>query len=241
MKTDPSTSAVSSMKPTFITAAAMIGGLLLAGTFASGCISAKVTGEEQLGDLPTNAPAVVYVQDFDLGPEDVESKKGILSDVPVVDKVANETLYGQKPPVVQARELKELMATCLVQDLEKSGYVARRLDVANAMPTNGWLVRGVFTEVQEGNRLRRAMIGFGAGRTDLQVVTKFNDLTEGPPKPFYEVDTDARSRRLPGAGPTVILSPYPAVARFVLEGSDMNRSVRRTATKITQALREEMD
>ena len=53
----------------------------------------------------------------------------------------------------------------------------------------GCLARGIFTEVEEGNRLRRAVIGFGQGKTDLQVFVSLDDLKCGVPKPFYEFDT----------------------------------------------------
>jgi hypothetical protein len=100
------------------------------------------------------------------------------------------------------------------------------------MPVEGWLLQGVFTEVQEGNRLQRAMIGLGVGQTDLQVVVNMENLSKGPPKPFYEISTDANSGNKPGAAPVIALNPYAAAARFVVSGQDLNRNVVNTASQI---------
>lgn len=58
-------------------------------------------------------------------------------------------------------------------------------------------MRGVFTEVDEGDRLRRATIGFGAGKTDLQVLVSLDNLAGGVPKPFYELETKSASGKQP--------------------------------------------
>ena len=214
----------------------------LAGAYLlTGCGTAKITGEQQMADAHRQQLSVVYVADFGLVPEEIQDHPGILSDVPLLKRPADEFLYGQKPPTDRARELVNLMSTSLVKDLETSGYHAVRYDPENPLPTNGWLVRGMYTKVQEGNRLRRAMIGFGAGKTDVQVVSVFNELSKGPPEPICQVDTTATSGDLPGSGPTLVLGPYGATARFLLAGTDLERNVRETARRIKEALLQEMD
>jgi hypothetical protein len=91
-------------------------------------------------------------------------------------------------------------------------------------------VRGVFTEVNEGNRLRRAAIGFGTGETRLQVIVAADNLADGGPRPLYELDTAAGSTPLPGA--VITLNPYVAAARFVLAGRDVEQNVKQTAGTI---------
>ena len=91
-------------------------------------------------------------------------------------------------------------------------------------------VRDVFTQVDEGNRLRRAVIGFGAGQTGLQLAVAIDDLAQGAPRPFYELDTTAASGKAPGA--VITLNPYVAIARFALSARDLEQSVKQTAAKI---------
>jgi hypothetical protein len=95
-------------------------------------------------------------------------------------------------------------------------------------------VRGIYTRVQEGNRIERALIGFGKGQTDVQVIARVDDLSQGELKPFYEIETDASSGSKPGAAPTLVLSPYGAAARFVMAGTDLEKNVKQTASQIAE-------
>ena len=134
----------------------------------------------------------------------------------------------------------ELMSESITKNLNKAGFNATRLAPGASMPTDGWLIRGVFTEVQEGNRLQRAMIGFGQGATDLQVVTKADNLAEGTISPLYRLETDAGSGKTPGAAPTLVLGPYGAAARFVMAGQDLDQGVKQTAAKIAEGVTKQM-
>jgi Domain of unknown function (DUF4410) len=176
-------------------------------------------------------PGMVYVEDFELDAANVQSDRGILA------RGQFATLrpgpLGAKDPKARAAELVDLMSNSLVSDLGKKGFVARRLPKSEARPAGGWLVRGVFTEVDEGNRMRRAVIGFGQGQTDLQVVVGVDDLAQGSPKPLYEIEEEAASNKMPGAA--ITLNPYVAAAKFVLAGADLERNVVATAGKIADA------
>ncbi|PYO11692.1 MAG: hypothetical protein DMD75_10040 [Candidatus Rokuibacteriota bacterium] len=107
---------------------------------------------------------------------------------------------------------------------------ARRLRAGDSQPDVGWLIRGIFTQVDEGNRLHRAVIGFGAGQTELQLVVAIDDLAQGTPKPFYELDTSATSGKAPGA--VITLNPYVAIAKFALSSRDLEQNVKQAAAKI---------
>ncbi len=208
----------------------------------SGCKSAKVTSSHEFTPGAVSKPARIYVQDFELGAEELQHEDGLLSDRPgPLGRIGKRLSGDAKDPAARASELVNLMADSLVKDLAKSDFDAVRLVAGEPMPTNGWLVRGVFTTVQEGNRLRRAMIGFGSGATDLQVVTGVDDLSQGPPKPLYEVDTSADSGKTPGAAPMLILTPIGAPVRFVMAGKDLDKNVKQTATQIAAYVAQRVD
>lgn len=204
----------------------------------TGCGSAKVTGEHSYATLPPARPTVIYVSNFELEAQNIKHEAGIVDGI--LHRDSDDGILGgirrrrEPEPAERARKLVDLMANSLVQDLTKAGFSALRLLPGSAMPTEGWLVRGVFTEVQEGNRLRRSMIGFGAGATDMQVVTDINDLSKGPPKPLYQIDTDASSGKGPGAAPSILLGPYGAIARYVMSRKDLDRNVQQTARKLAE-------
>lgn len=199
-----------------------------------GCGSTKISAERQLGVGPSAAPKIVYVADFELDASQVRSQRGLFPPPPPpgLGNVLPKLPGTPAEPAVRARELVELMATSLVKELTAKGATAQRVSARAPMPSDGWLVRGVFTDVQEGNQFRRAVIGFGAGQTQLQVVVAVDDLTRGIPKPLYEVDTKGDSGKLPGAA--ITMNPYIAAARFVLSGNDLDRNVKQTATRIAE-------
>lgn len=195
---------------------------------------AKASGQGDAGTGPATVPRVIYVMDFDLEVGDIQSAKGPLQSRRqgrgALTNILPKPHNGQKEPAVQARELVDLMSTSLVKELGKLGFKATRLSAGTVQPPEGLLVRGVFAQVDEGNRLRRAVVGFGAGQTDLQVVVAVDDLAHGSPEPFYQLDTSTESRKLPGAA--ITMNPYVAAAKFVLSGRDMNKNVTQTAAKI---------
>jgi hypothetical protein len=204
-----------------------VSGLLVA------CGSAAVSGQREVGASPADRPAVVYVSDFQLDAESIRSERGLPLPPPPpgpLGGILPKPPGAPKDPAVRARELIELMSTTLVQNLAQAGLNAQRLRANAPQPAAGWLVRGVFTEVGEGNRLQRAMIGFGAGQTDLQIAVAIDDLAGGTPRPFYELDTTAASGKAPGA--VITLNPYVAVAKFALSGRDLEQNVKQTAGRI---------
>jgi hypothetical protein len=197
---------------------------------------AKISGQREVGAGPSNIPQVIYVTDFDLEVQDVQSGPGILHPRGSRANILPKPRAAQKDPATQARELVDLMSASLVKEFTKLGFDTQRLHTADAHPTQGLLIRGVFTQVDEGNRLRRAVIGFGAGGTDLQVAITADDLAQGLPKPFYELDTSAESRKMPGA--IITMNPYVAAGKFLISGKDLNKNVKATASKIATAIAE---
>jgi len=216
-----------------LTLAILTAGLCL---ILCGCGTARVSSRHEVDTLPAGTPAMIYVSDFDLDASKIRSEQGILSVPPrlpgPLGKILPPPPGAPKDPQVLARDIVSSMSTSLVEELGKAGLNARRIVSGVPLPSSGWLVRGVFTDVSQGNQLRRAVIGFGAGKTDLQVLVDISDLAQGAPRPFYELNTTADSGNAPGAGPTILLGPAGVAARFVIAGKDLDRGVKQTAAKI---------
>ena len=129
------------------------------------------------------------------------------------------------------------MSESLVKDLTKAGLTARRMPTGEPLPTAGWLVRGVFTNVNQGNQVERAVVGFGKGKTDLQVLVDIADLAQGAPtNQLKAVKATATSSKTPGSAPMIERHPAAVAARFVMAGSDLNKNVKQTAAKIAEAV-----
>lgn len=187
---------------------------------------------------PVGGPNVIYVTNFQLDPEAFhpdaggplrQLRPGLLGNL-----LKGEA--GSKNPAEQIRGLVDLMARQLVRDLERAGFKARRLAPGERLPARGWLVRGVFTKLDEGKRLERSMIGFGRGKTALKVVVTVDDLERGKPKPLYTIDEGTHSGILPGAAVTAAIrfNPYAFAAHFVMSGFAIERNIRKTAREISR-------
>jgi hypothetical protein len=191
------------------------------GLALSGCSNARMVAVEDVSKGSSGShPAVVYVADFELAPGSIQSETRTAA-LPL-----HSFLERSK-----AQSLVAEMNAAIVEDLATDGITAVRVPANGPFPRQGWLVRGVFMTVNEGNRVRRAVIGLGSGQTDVAVATTTDELSnETAPRPLYQAQLDAKSGKLPGAA--VTLNPYVAAAKYVLAGFDLDVSTHQTAQKI---------
>jgi hypothetical protein len=190
-------------------------------------------------DLPRRAPQVVYVQDFALDAENFQGDQGVSGALPGrLNQMAQSGIGQNLPhplathdPAAAAQNIVDTMAESLVKGLTVKGLTARRLPAGASLPGSGWLVKGAFTEVDEGNRLKRAVMGFGQGATQMEVQVGVADL-EGPApdKAFAVFGTLKEHGQMPGG--LVTKNPYAMAAKFVLEKNATPRDVNNTADQI---------
>ena len=214
--------------------------ILLMGLFAlvSGCAptagnkltgGARVESESATAALPSTPARRVYVQDFALDAEATEPKTGLLGRPRLFRELTGED------PATHARRIVDEMATALVKDLNAGGIPAERLSAGRALPPDGWLVRGAFTEADSGRTMRRAVIGFGSGKTEMEVQVGVSDLASPQPtESFLVFGTVTDPSRLPGGA--VTRNPYMVAAKFVLEKGAPRRDVEHTAKAIADEL-----
>jgi hypothetical protein len=148
----------------------------------------------------------------------------------------------RQDPETEAHNLVNLMSESLVADLQKAGFTARRLSPADPKPADGLLVSGVFTEIDEGNQMRRALVGFGSGKAKMELYVKVMDASSGT-QPLYEVSTHKSNGKRPGAA--IALNPYAGAAGFVVKfGMTKNapeKMVKQTASKIATELTKQLN
>jgi hypothetical protein len=196
----------------------------------------KVRDEQLKSAWPAGLPRTVYVSDFDLQAEHMDSgreHKSVLSD-------GHLKKLGKRPPhqpansnpEEQAKKIVDAMSRSLVEDLNENGLVARRLtDPKAALPKKGWLIQGVFTEAAKGSRVKRAVIGFGRGASRMEAQVAVSDLSGRNPKnPFIVFGTVKKPKKTPGAA--VTMNPYVAAAKFVMEKNATEKDIRKTAKQI---------
>jgi hypothetical protein len=189
----------------------------------------RVEGEATNAALPSTPARRVYVQDFALDVEATEPRTGLLGRPRLFQQLTSED------PATHARRIVDGMATALVKDLNAGGIPAERLPASGALPPDGWLIRGAFTEADSGRAMRRAVIGFGSGKTEMEVQVGVSDLAAPQPtEAFLVFGTVTDPSRLPGGA--VTRNPYVVAAKFVLEKGAPQRDVEHTAKAIADEL-----
>jgi hypothetical protein len=222
-----------------LTAIAIVSFSTLLSTAAlAGELSKKITGEVKIHDQidesrqPTTVPATLYIQDFELGYDVAQNDAGAKR-VPVIGRVLSRRSQSNDPQQ-KALKLVELMSTSLVKEFSEQKIDARRCIPGTPLPGEGWLIRGVFTEIDQGKRVMRATIGFGAGATDMEVYVSVSDLAKNPDVPFIIFGTEKEPGKIPGA--VVTMNPYVAAAKFVMQKNASEKDVKKTAAQIVDAL-----
>jgi hypothetical protein len=200
--------------------------------------AAPVAGA-QAGSAPVfSKDMTLYVRDFELDAENVKvDSGGVIGNVrPGI--IERPSKRAEHDPEAQAKKLVDTMSRSLIKDLEKAGYKVERLGLDDPAPTSGAMVSGVFTEVDEGNRLHRAVIGFGSGSANMELYVTLSDLAH-PEKPLYNAARDDTSGKKPGA--VITLNPYVAAAKFVMEKNAPEKTVKKTASQISKEVESHLE
>ena len=175
----------------------------------------------------------IYVSDFDLDVANVQVDKGSVVNQIRPGILERPSKKEQQDPAVQAKKLVDTMSNSIVSDLQKAGYKAQRLTTGSPNPSVGAWVHGVFTQVDEGNRLHRAVVGFGSGKAKMQLFVTLTALS-APQKPLYETSEEGGSREKVGAA--ITMNPYVAAAKFVMEKDAPERAVKSAASDIAKEI-----
>ncbi|MEC4669259.1 MAG: DUF4410 domain-containing protein [Nitrospirota bacterium] len=177
----------------------------------AGCAggSSKV-GPQHAGFQSLPRPPVVLVYQFAVDADDV-----------VVDTFGGgigqeaSTLERVKRGRVFAREL----ALKLVKKVAKLGIGTRVATPKTTVPMNALVVKGQFLTIDEGSKVKRTMIGFGAGAEEVRVRVQVYQMTETGLNRISEAEGEAHGRKTPGmVGPAAIAGVTGNVIGLVVQG-----------------------
>lgn len=186
---------------------------------------------------------VIYVSDFELDPGNFKQDKGGITGKGYLVPPPPKSFLRRKhqDPETAAKNLIGLMSESLVSDLQKAGFTARRLSPTEPRPGEGLLISGVFTELAEGNQMRRALLGFGAGKAKMELYIMVANASCAE-QHLYETSMQNNKGKMPGAA--IALNPYAGAAGFVAKfGITKNapeKMVKKTASEIAAQLTKQL-
>jgi hypothetical protein len=142
-------------------------------------------------------------------------------------------------------DLQKMMMVGITTDLTKRLIPAEAAGpTASSRREAAWLIRGEFVKVNQGSRLLRGAIGFGAGGTKLETRVQVYDLSTGDPNPFLTFATTGGSNAEPGALPTLATDPLSLVIEAAGGAGNVAHGVTedttRTAREVTAELSDYM-
>jgi len=111
---------------------------------------------------------------------------------------------SQEQPDLLAAAVADSLAARLVEDIRSLGLTAERVAGAALPEENDLVIEGEFVRIDEGSRLRRFVIGLGAGATEVRTQVRIFQVTADGWKPVKQFATVATGSRLPGAGFSVV-------------------------------------
>lgn len=153
-------------------------------------------------EQPTAAPAVrpsqVLVYDFAISAADVSENQGFFA---AVRNSLSDTTEHERGMTI-AREVQERMSEELVAKIRDLGLPAQRAARGAVLPTEAVAVSGLFLNVDEGNKLQRTVVGFGAGQSKVDAQVEVYAPSSGGPTKLLEFKTHADSGAMPGAAVT---------------------------------------
>jgi hypothetical protein len=179
-------------------------------------------------------PRPVIVRDFAFDQAQLRVEPGPLSGREGPAKRILGNLHPQEAPAQKAGRLAALLSETIANELADRKIPARRESVVSPLPADGLMVSGQFMQVDEGNRLKRAVVGFGAGATEVLVQVAVYDLVQSRDQPVLVYGTGTGSKPAPGA--LVTLNPYAMAARYVLSRNATDKDVRRLGKRIASDL-----
>jgi len=209
-------------------------------TVVAGCAPTTVrqTGMQSAPPLPRPERVVVY--DFAVSLDEIKLNAGPAARL-------RRALSGGSQSEAQAevaRQVAGKFSEELVKLINELGLPAERVPRGWKLPDKTLAVDGQFVSIDEGNRARRLIIGFGAGGTDVTAHVQLYMGRPAGPILVQEFETNAESSKKPGAAVTMgagaAVGAGVAVAGAASGALETQASVEADARRAAKALAERL-
>jgi hypothetical protein len=131
-----------------------------------GCASTKVTQQTPISSPGLARPNRIWVYNFVANP----------ADMPADSSIGGAVSAPSTPPaaeqLAEGRQLGALIAADLVADIQAMGLPAAQADPGSSPPIGDGVIRGYLISVQGGGAVKRFVIGFGYGTSEMDTVVE---------------------------------------------------------------------
>jgi hypothetical protein len=139
---------------------------LFALAMVTGCASTEVTQETPMSTQAIARPNRIWVYDFVASPNDIPGDSSISG------KVSAPTKPQTAEEIATGNQLGGLIAKELVADIQAMGLSAVHAGPGSSPQVGDGVIRGYLVSVEGGQAVKRFVIGFGAGTSELDTVVE---------------------------------------------------------------------
>jgi Domain of unknown function (DUF4410) len=160
---------------------------------------------------PLPKPERVLVYDFTVAPGAVKTDPR-----PGVRQRVHNAGSSDDAATQAGKQVQDEITTELVKGLEKrlksSGIVVEKATTDTQVSPNTLIVRGEISKLDEGKHIKREVVGFGRGASDVKTDCQISLQTPSETVLVSELTTNAQSSKKPGAAATMGAGAAPDVA-----------------------------
>ena len=152
-------------------------------------------------------------------------------------------LRGSDPestPESVAQQVQATFARTLVSELQKTPLPTEAASNSYPPRVDDLVIQGEFTAINEGNRGKRIMIGFGRGASDVQAHVTVSLATARQPIVLSEFNLNSESGKKPGAAATMGVGSGAASAATGSHG-DTRETVEADASRMAKAVAKQVE
>lgn len=192
--------------------------------------------------VPLAKPDRILIYDFAVSADEVTLDRAVGAQL-------LQHLQGTSQTEAQlkvGREAARALSAELVKAIQKLGLPAEQAAAAPILTGNTLAIEGQFVSIDQGNRLRRMVIGLGAGATEVTTQVQVYSVTPAPRRLLQEFETTAQSSRKPGMAETMGVGAAVKGAQAVAIGagvgvaSEYGATVESDASRTAKAIAKEL-
>jgi hypothetical protein len=142
-------------------------------------------------------PERIIVHDYQVSASGVQLDSGIGSRL---ERLAKGTPEEQEQLKLE-QSVGRIGTKTLVEEIRKLGLRAEPAGMESPVADPTLSIEGQILSINEGNKTRRLIIGFGAGASEVRTLTQVYETTGGEYRLVDDFYTTAKSSRKPGVGP----------------------------------------
>jgi len=139
---------------------------LFALVLAIGCASTKVTEQTPLINETMARPNQIWIYNFAATPADIPADSSIR------DEISAPTTPPTAEQLEMGRQLGALIATGLTADIQAMGLSATTAGTGSSPQAGDAIIRGYLVSVESGGEVKRFVIGFGYGASEMDTVVE---------------------------------------------------------------------